>query len=456
MAFIKLVPHRKFKSIKSPELIAPNGISTDENGNLLIVSSTSQLFTWKLSTQELELLSSAIFSEENGYVVNRLLERPIIFPDGKNNLWIAQDEGLAKFNTITKEVELLTYPESDPNYKEFRELRALNMDQYGTLWIGTYKNGIYLFNPSTKIFSHIDESSGLSHPEVLEIFKDDQGNMWVGTGDGVNLWHENVQQFTSFQSDKSVSDSLLGSIVQDVHQSRDGNIWIATQKGLNLYQPDTQSFKHYSRENGLPTSLIRAIADDKMGNLWLTTNKGISKLNPNSGDIRNYDSQNGLLGLNYYPNSLVSGDDETLFTSSQRGIEYFDSSSIEENESEFKLVLTGFNKMGQPFILDRPYSYVTDIELSYLDYFFSFEFSVLDFISPNKNKYAYKLEGYDDNWIDIGNRNIASFTNLDGGFYKLLVKATNSSGKWGEEILSINLSISPPLGKRGGHIAFMV
>ncbi|MCJ8321391.1 MAG: GGDEF domain-containing protein, partial [Colwellia sp.] len=82
--------------------------------------------------------------------------------------------------------------------------------------------------------------------------------------------------------------------------------------------------------------------------------------------------------------------------------------------------------------------------LSYLDYFFSFEFSVLDFSSPHKNKYAYKLAGYDDNWIEIGNRNVVSFTNLDGGSYKLLVKATNSNGKWGKQLLSINLTISPP------------
>ncbi|WP_310649671.1 MULTISPECIES: GGDEF domain-containing protein [unclassified Colwellia] len=117
---------------------------------------------------------------------------------------------------------------------------------------------------------------------------------------------------------------------------------------------------------------------------------------------------------------------------------------MEVNNNEFTVVLTGFNKMGQSVKLKKPYPYVTDIEMSYLDYFFSFEFSVLDFIAPNKNKYAYKLEGYDDNWIDIGNRNIASFTNLDGGSYKLLVKATNSSGKWGEKFLSINLYISPP------------
>jgi diguanylate cyclase (GGDEF)-like protein len=439
----KIVPHRKFKSINSPALTVPNGITVDVNGDLLIVSSLSQLYKWHVTSQKLEILSAPIFSDENGFGENQLLEKPIIFSDGQNILWVAQDDGLAKFNLKTKQVELLEYPKSDPNYKEFRELRALNTDQYGKLWIGTYKNGIYCYDPLTKKFTHLDDSFGLSHPEVLEIFKDNEQNIWVGTGDGLNLWDEANQRFILFTSDNNKTDSLLGNIVQDIHQARDGKIWIATQKGLNLYLPETKTFKPFGRKDGLPTSLIRGIADDNNGNLWLTTNKGISTLNPLSGEVTNFDSYNGLLGLNYYANSLIRGGNETLFTSSPRGIEFFNTLTVETNNSEFNVVLTGFNKMGQSVKLEQPYSYVTDIQLSYIDYFFSFEFSVLDFISPRKNQYAYKLEGYDDNWIDIGNQNVVSFTNLDGGSYKFLVKATNSSGKWGEKLLSINLSVSP-------------
>ncbi|MFT7009619.1 MAG: diguanylate cyclase (GGDEF)-like protein [Colwellia sp.] len=438
----KIVPHRKFKSINSAALTAPNAISVDTNGDLLIVSSSAQLYKWQVSSQKLEILSAPIFSNENGDEGNRVLERPITFLDGKNSLWIAQDDSLAKFNLKTKQLELLEYPKSDPNYKEFRELRALSTDQYGNIWIGTYKNGVYCYDPLTKKFIHLDDSFGLSHPEVLKIFKDSEQNIWIGTGDGLNLWDEANQRFISFTNDNK-ADGLFGKVVQDIHQARDGKIWVATQKGLNLYLPDTANFKHFGRKNGLPTSLIRAIADDKNGDLWLTTNKGISKLNPLSGEVTNFDSNNGLLGSNYYANSLVKGGNETLFTSSPRGIEFFNTSNVEKNNSEFNVVLTGFNKMGQSVKLEKPYSYVTDIQLSYIDYFFSFEFSVLDFISPLKNQYAYKLEGYNDNWIDIGNQNVVSFTNLDGGSYKFLVKATNSSGKWGKKILSINLSVSP-------------
>ncbi|MBE0356984.1 hypothetical protein PPHE_b0199 [Pseudoalteromonas phenolica O-BC30] len=441
----KLVPHRKFKSLQNPELVAPNGILSDDNGDLLIATSKSEIFRWKVSSQKLIKLNDAIFSANNGFNNNRLLERPVLYLSSNEVLWVAQDEGLAQFNLLTGEVKQITYPKDDPNHKEFREIRALNSDRFGNIWIGTYKNGVYTYNPKTGQFKHLDSAYGLTHPEVLEIFRDNKNNMWIGTGDGANLWQEDMQFFMPFKSNRYNPDSLLGSIVQDIHQTKEGEIWIATQKGLNLYQPDSQSFKHVRKEDGLPTNLIRGVADDAEGYLWLTTNKGISKYSPINNTIRNFDSQDGLLGLNYYPSSLVKASNNTLFTSSQRGIEYFSSISLSSNQVEPNLILTGFNIMGQPVKLDVPYSYVTDISLSHLDYVFSFEFAVLDFISPNKNHYAYKLEGYDNNWIEIGNRNIASFTNLDGGDYRFMVKATNNNGEWSENILTVNLHVSPPI-----------
>ncbi len=441
----KIAQHRKFKSINNSALLAPNAITVDRKGDVLIASASSQLHKWHVSSNQLETLSAPIFSKQNGYEGNRSIEKPIIFLDKNNLLWLAQDDDLAQFNLKTKEINYIKYPKSDRYYAEFRELRALNMDKYGRLWVGTYKNGIYRYDPSDNSFIHLDDTLGLSHPEILEIFVDNKQNIWVGTGDGLSLWDDINEKFIAFKSDTQQSGSFLGKIVQDIHQSKSGDIWIATQKGLNLYIPETHSFKSFSRESGLPTSLIRAIADDNQGRLWLTTNKGITSLNPESGAVNNFGAYDGLLGLNYYANSLLGAGNESMFTSSQRGIEFFSTTETEIINNEFNVLLTGFNKDGKPTPLEKPYSYITDIELSYQDYFFSFEFSALDFIAPGKNQYAYKLEGYDEHWIEIGNRNIVSFTNLDPGSYKFLVKASNSNGQWGSKKLAINLHISPPL-----------
>lgn len=440
----KITPHRKFKTISSDLLLAPNGITVDGQGDLLIVSAQSVLYKWSVKSQTLIQLTEQIFTKAAGYSENRLLERPVLHLADDSTLWVAQDGGLAKINLQTKQVNLLRYPKSEPLHKEFRELRALNSDQFGNIWIGTYKSGVYIYDTQKQTFSHLGNASGLSHPEVLEIYRDRENNIWVGTGDGVNLWSEKDQTFTQFKQSSTRSGSLVGKIVQDIHQSSDGKIWIATQKGLNLFDQHSLTFKHFGRQSGLPTSLIRAIEDDDLGNLWLTTNKGISMLNPVSNSLVNYDGYDGLLGINYYANSLIKGGDNLLFTNSQRGIEYFSVETMDDSNRQFNIALTGFSKMGQTVSLDRPYAYVDEITLSYLDYFISFEFSVLDFSSPNKNQYAYKLQGYDENWIDIGNRNVAAFTNLDGGYYTLLVKATDSHGQWGDKQLSIRLYVAPP------------
>lgn len=439
----KLTPQRKFKSINSPKLASPNGLLVDENGDIVIASSSSALFKWHVRAQMLESLFEPIFTKENGLINNGAVEKPILLKQDRETLWLAQDQGLAKINLESKQVEIIQYPKTAANYQEFRELRSLAFDKQGNLWIGTYKNGVYLYNTKTQTFEHLNHLHGLSHPEVLKLFYDNAHNMWVGTGAGISLWLPKQQRFRVFKMEGSDESSLLGSIVQDIYQAKNGDIWIATQKGLNRYLPQSQKFQRFSELNGLPTSLIRAVVDDENGNLWLTTNKGISKLNPNSGEVTNYDGREGILGSNYYANSLVVGANDTLFTSSQRGVEYFSTDFEEKQAKSPNVVLTGFSKMGERQKLATPYSYVTDIDLSYQDYFVSFEFSVLDFSAPNKNQYAYKLEGYDDNWIEIGNNNSASFTNLDGGNYTLRVRATNSSGKWNENELSINLHVSP-------------
>ncbi|TPH18187.1 diguanylate cyclase [Litorilituus lipolyticus] len=438
----KIMPHRKFKAINHQELLAPNGITVDSNGDILIVSAKSQLFKWHVATAQLESLTESIFTQESGFN-NRLLERPTVYQDDNDTIWIAQDNGIARYTPQNKQVEILRYPTSDKGYQEFRELRALNSDKHGNIWIGTYKNGIYIFDPLNQTFKHLDESSTLTHPEVLGIYKDNAGNLWVGTGDGLNFWDDVNNVFIPYVESHSKSNSLQGASVQDFHHSESGDIWVATPKGLNLFVPETKTFKHFGRKEGLPTPLIRAIEDDGEGNLWLTTNKGISKLNPKLNVITNFDSYDGLFGLHYYPGDIVQGSNETLFTSSQRGVEYFSARDIEASNKEFQIVLTGFSKMGESILLDKPYSYVSDIHLSYEDYFVSFEFSVLDFTSPNKNQFAYKLDGYDDSWIEIGNRNVVSFTNLNGGEYTFLVKATNSHGKWSESPLAIKIHVSP-------------
>jgi len=438
----KLVPRRNIKQINSNSLTAPNGIELDENGDILITTANADIYKWDVKKQSLQKEYSSVFEGLEGYKPQGVIERPIIVSDRNGVLWVAQDNYLARVDRQNKQVKHIRYPRTDSNYRQFREFRSLALDSKGDVWIGTYKHGVFVYKQNSDEFLHLTAKDGLSHPETHVIFKDSNDNMWVGTGGGVNLWLSETERFVPFNSVTHEQRGLLGSIVEDIHETNDGHIWVATQKGLNRYLPQTQTFEWFDQNKGLPSNLIRAIADDDSGQLWLTTNKGIFLYNPATQKALNYNSDTALAGKNFYSNSLIKASQNTFFTSSQRGVEYFNYSNQQSELVESQIVLTGFNKMGEATSFNIPLSYVKDIFLSHEDDFFSLEFAHLDFSAPTRSRFAYKLEGYEEQWIDIGEHNNVSFTNLDGGTYTFLVKAMKPNGDWGEEAVLVNLHVA--------------
>ena len=441
----KFSPRGKIKQINSELLTVPSGIALDnedKNGDILIVTANADVFKWKVKEELLQKEYDSVFKEFKGYKERGGIERPIIVPDQDGFLWVAQDDFVAKVDRRTKAISRIGYSKTDSNYRQFREFRALELDNDGNVWIGTYKHGIYIYNKHSKEFKHLTTEDGLTHPEIHSLYKDASGNMWVGSGGGVNLWLADGESFANFNGAEGQQGSLVDRIVEDIHQTNAGEIWIATQRGLYQYFAESKSFKHFSEKNGLPTTLIRAIADGEDGRLWLTTNKGVFLYNPDTQNAISYNSTTDLAGKNFYSGSLIEASGKTFFTSSQRGIEYFKYNQEQTDAVSAKIVLTGFKKMGESVELNNPLSYVTDIDLSYEDYFFSLEFALLDFSNPERAHFAYKLEGYDEQWIDIGNHTSVSFTNLNGGDYRLLVKAKKPNGEWGDDPLSLNLHVA--------------
>ena len=445
----KFSPRGKMKQINSELLTAPSGIAldkalddSDKNGDVLIVTANADVFKWKVKEELLRKEYDSVFKELGGYKERGVIERPIIVPDQEGLLWVAQDDFVVRVDRRTRAISRIEYPKTDSNYRQFREFRALELDNDGNVWIGTYKHGIYVYNKLSGDFKHLTTKDGLTHPEIHSLYKDASGNIWVGTGGGVNLWSVDRKSFAYFSGAEGQTGSLVDSIVEDIHQTSNGQVWIATQTGLYQYLAESKSFKHFSEKNGLPTTLIRAIADGDDGRLWLTTNKGVFLYNPDTQNVISYNSTKDLAGKNFYSDSLIKADGSTYFTSSQRGIEYFKYSREQTDTAKANIVLTGFNKMGESVELNKPLSYVTDIYLSYEDYFFSLDFTLLDFSDPKRAHFAYKLEGYDEQWIDIGNHTSVSFTNLNGGDYRLLVKAMKPNGEWGDDTLSLNLHVA--------------
>ncbi|RMH60783.1 MAG: hypothetical protein D6677_13090 [Calditrichaeota bacterium] len=203
-------------------------------------------------------------------------------------------------------------------------------------------------------------------------------------------------------------------------------------------------------KDGLPDNMIYAALEDEQGNIWISTNRGIVRLNPADRSIRLFDVRDGLLNMEYNVSAFFRGRNGQLFFGGNNGLDVVYPDRLTGNPIPPPVALTGFRLFNKPVKpgpdgpLRKTIDHADAIQLRYDQRVFSFEFAALDFTAPEKNRYAYLLEGFDETWIDAGNQRMATYTNLDPGAYIFRVKAANNSGLWNEQGASIRVTIQPP------------
>ncbi len=284
---------------------------------------------------------------------------------------------------------------------------------------------------------------------IIDICEDD-GILWLGTwGGGLIEFDKLQEQYIFYHHDPENPKSLSNDIVFCVYKDKQGVLWAGTYGGgLNKFDRKKEQFVSYTMEEGLANNVIYGILEDEFGNLWMTTNKGISRFDPQSESFRNYDMRDGLhskefnLGAHY---SNKNG--QLLFGGPDGFIGFYPENVINSQPPE--VLLTALKKFGQRVHLNDPLHRLTEIELSHQDDVFSFEFVGLHYKNPEKNQYAYKMEGFDKNWNYVGTRREAIYTSLDPGKYTFKVKAANCDGVWNEEGVSVRILITPPFWKTG-------
>jgi DNA-binding CsgD family transcriptional regulator len=279
--------------------------------------------------------------------------------------------------------------------------------------------------------------------------------LWIGTASGgLNQFNREKQTFRRFQSSPAVPNDLNNNEVLSIYQDRNGVLWIGTGGGgLNQFDREKETFKHYTRKQGLPNNVVYGILEDNLGNLWLSTNKGISMFNPSTGIFKNFDLRDGLQGYEFNTGAYFKSQSGQMFFGGVNGLNSFYPDRIEENQYIPPVVITEFKIYNKPvaFGKDSPLQkHITEtgkIILSYKHNIFSFEFAALDFTHPGKNRYMYKMEGFNREWIHLGHKNDIAFTNLDPGEYIFRVRGANSDGIWNNEGASIKIIITPPIWK---------
>ena len=402
--------------------------------------------------------------------------------DRKGRIWIASDDGgLNCFQSGHGDA----FTEF-PNRQQFQRLNihALCMDG-DDLWIGTFSDGVFQMNVNTGRTVHYTVADGLDDNSCYALYCDHAGQIWATTMQGVclfdraqsrfrvvkalgaltididedakgNLWFSTQgagiwlyktagRQWKNYQHKADDAASLPSNQVNCIAIAADRQLWVGTESGLCLYDPVADCF--VTQQLDAPSTDVRGIIEDGQY-LWFSTAKGIIRYNKQR-DILIFNKFDGLVSEQFQPNSCLKASDGRIYFGSVRGFNAFYPYQIHVNNLPPKVFITGlkiYNK--EVTVGEKPLtsslSHLTELDLSYKDDMFTFSFASLSYCSPEKNQYAYMLEGFDKSWNYCGNRHEAPYTNVPYGTYTFRVKATNNDGIWSTEEAQLKIVVHPP------------
>ena len=371
-----------------------------------------------------------------------------LFEDREGIFWIGTKEGLNRFHR-KKEVfdryYVKTTPITGSNF-----INVMFEDQQGDLYIGT-NSGLIRFDKTTVEFTSIpyDTRDVLNEETIVALCPDRDGFLWIGyLRSGLVKFDPYTQTFVHFRSDADNPASLSNNFVQYIYEDSSDRLWIATRKGLNMFDKTTGGFKRFTKTDGLPSNVIVSILEDERGNLWLGTTNGLSRFNVTAKTFTNFNVEDGLQGNQFWIHACFKSRSGELFFGGNNGFNAFYPGRIDQlaNPNIPALMITNVVIRNNPLKKSvYAYTFARDtIRLSAQQNQISFEFSALDFTRPEKNQYAYWLEGFDTGWIYAGTRRYANYTNLAPGHYTFHVKGTNNDGVWSESGAAFSFFIPTP------------
>lgn len=418
--------------------------------------------------------------------------------DDSGDIWVGTDGG--GLNVYNKEKDSFTHFYHNPkDQKSIRSnvITSIKKDRKGKIWISYWLKGMSMYDPATKVFTHhkyVDKNKSANYQRdcfmylyndrkdnlwvgiinglhrfdkvkeefisyqvpgvgnyVGSILEDSEDNFWVGTWDGLHALNRETKKVVRYVHIDNDTKSLSNNKIYILHQDAKKRIWIGTAGGLNLLDAKTMIFSVFDKRNGFPSDVIYGILEDAGGNLWLSTSNGLCKFNPDTKAVKNFNVSDGLQGNEFKYHSLLKLSSGEFLYGGTNGFNKFDPEKIKDNSfippvviTDFKLFNTSVVVGAEDSILRRHISQTRELKLTYQHSVLSFEFAALNYVSPEKNQYAYMLEGFDKNWIYAGIKRSATYTNLDAGDYILRVKGSNNDGKWNEQSTDLKITITPP------------
>lgn len=388
------------------------------------------------------------------------------FFQNNNDLWIGTANGILilKNDRNTQNAQLFTRIINDQQTLSGPKVTAIVKDKKGIIWVGTQEHGlnrIVSYQGDKPIFKHYLEEVGvpgaIQNSRISCMLVDKSNRLWVGTYDGLHLYNREKDNFELIKRNVKEENGLSNNTILSMAEDSYGNIWIGTQQGLNKLSFNENGkikIDSYYQNQGFPNDYIHAVLVDKENNVWMSTNMGITKFNVHQNNFRNFDIRDGVSSNTFSENASFMNDDGEMFFGGISGVTYFYPDSIYLNHSKPSIYITDLQINNQDVgvgkvithekILSKPLYLTKNITLSYKEDIISITYAALDYHASDKNQYQYKLEGFDDKWVDAGKKRTVTYTNLPSGTYTFKVKASNSDQIWSNSVATIQLEILPP------------
>ncbi|MCR9251298.1 MAG: methyl-accepting chemotaxis protein [bacterium] len=388
-----------------------------------------------------------------------------IYEDSRGVIWTGTySAGMTSFDPSTGRY---TRYKSDPNNDNTvagNNIWAFHEDDQGNFWVGVLGEGLDLLDRETGNFIHHKESddpTSISGNIVKTLFEDSKGNFWVGTeSKGINIMDREKGTFRTFKNDPEDSLSIIGNNIHTIFEDSRGQLLIGTGSGLCTFDYATKTFREHPANRLLRNNVVLGIQEDAGGNLWISTNFGMAKYDPKAKDneslITSFDKNDGLQGNEFNYTSSVKTSDGLMVFGGTEGFNIFRPERINYNSYDPNVIISGFSlfdtkigpgdKFKGDVVFTESLMELEKLELNHKQNVFEIQFASLDYTTPSRNKYKYKLEPFDDDWIIAGaDQRRATYMNLPPDEYTFIVNGTNNDGNWSSKPRVLQIVVTPPI-----------
>ncbi len=417
-------------------------ICQDKSGTLWIGTWGSGLFQFNPTTNE-KVHFSAL---KEGRIVNDFVYS--IFLNSNDELIIGTRDGVQIYLPTQKQFV---------DYFKYKNINSLGLfnnnrvyafaeDRKGNLWIAT-RIGLLQVKSKELIgyYNNPNDTNSITSGEVYDVIVDKKGLVWAGSLNGLNRINPDTKRVDRFvRNPNFTGQQLISNDILSLLEDTDGNLWIGTSSGLHVFDVNTGKVKLYTEDNGLPNNIIYSLEEDNKGHIWMSTNWGLAMLNPKTESVKTYDVADGLQSQEFNVGSSFKSRSGKLYFGGISGFNSFYPDSIIANKNIPNIAITNFDLIGSKEKKTISVDGLTEIEIPQNFSVFTIDFASLDFTRPENNLYEYQMLGLSDQWIELGTKHSATFSNLSAGTYIFTVRGSNSDLTWNDKGVSLKILVNIP------------